>query len=148
MKALQIRAAAMKPTVRTEGYPGGEFKHGQITLVDDQMVAVVLATCDRSQSDAFERYRRQLDTAKEIRALSGHVIVLATEGDQKAAQVADEILYLPAGRELLLPLLEIVPLELLAYFIVVRRGLDPDRPRNLSKAVVRTESSRVGESDC
>jgi glucosamine--fructose-6-phosphate aminotransferase (isomerizing) len=131
--ALKLKEAAY---IHAEGYPGGELKHGQITQVDDQMVAVVLATADRGESDSFERYRRQLDTAKEIRALSGHVIVLASEGDQIAAQVADEILYLPVGRELLLPLLEIVPLQMLAYFVAVRRGLNPDRPRNLRKAVV------------
>jgi glucosamine--fructose-6-phosphate aminotransferase (isomerizing) len=130
--ALKLKEAAY---IHAEGYPGGEFKHGQITLVDDQIVAIIIATCDRSDSDSSERYRRQLATVKEIQALSGHVIILATEGDQNA-QVADEIVYLPGAPELLLPLLEIVPLELLAYFIAVRKGLDPDKPRNLSKAVL------------
>ena len=131
--ALKLKEAA---SIHAEGYPGGEFKHGQITLIDDQIAAIVIATCDRSDPDSVERYQRQLTTAKEIRSLSGHVIALATEGDENVAQVADETLYLPTGRELLLPLLEMVPLELLAYFIAVRRGLDPDRPRNLSKAVL------------
>jgi glucosamine--fructose-6-phosphate aminotransferase (isomerizing) len=76
-----------------------------------------------------------LASAKEIKALSGRLVVLATEGDQEIAPFADEVLYLPATAEVMLPLLEIVPLEMLAYYIAIRRGLNPDRPRNLNKAV-------------
>ena len=130
--ALKMKEAAY---IHAEGYPGGEFKHGQITLIDEEIVAIVIATCDGNHAESFDRYARQLATAKEIRALSGHLIVLATEGNQEMASVAEEILYIPAAPELILPLLEIVPLELLAYYIAVRRGLDPDRPRNLNKVV-------------
>ena len=130
--ALKLKEAAY---IHTEGYPGGEFKHGQITLIDQDIVAIVIATCDDTNLESRDRYRRQLECAKEIKSLSGHVVVLATEGDQEIAAVADEVLYVPTGPELLVPLLEIVPFEMLAYYIAVRRGLDPDQPRNLSKAV-------------
>ena len=130
--ALKLKEAAY---VHTEGYPGGEFKHGQITLIDDEIAAIVIATCDNSHPESRDRYRRQLASAKEIKALSGSLVVLATEGDQEIAAVADEVLYLPATAEVMLPLLEIVPLEMLAYYIAIRRGLNPDSPRNLNKAV-------------
>ncbi len=130
--ALKLKEAAY---IHTEGYPGGEFKHGQITLIDDEIAAIVIATCDNSHPESRDRYRRQLASAKEIKALSGRLVVLATEGDQEIAPFADEVLYLPATAEVMLPLLEIVPLEMLAYYIAIRRGLNPDRPRNLNKAV-------------
>lgn len=128
--ALKLKEAAH---IHAEGYPGGEFKHGQITLVDDEMVAVLIATCDVKDPDSVGRSLRMLATAREIRDLSGHVVLLATAGERSVT--AEEVLYLPPAPELLLPVLEIVPLELMAYHIAVARGLNPDKPRNLSKAV-------------
>jgi glucosamine--fructose-6-phosphate aminotransferase (isomerizing) len=136
--ALKLKEAAY---IRAEGYPGGEFKHGQITLVDDEIVAILIATCDACDSDSVERYQLMLTCAKEIKALGGHVVALATAGDRNVAAVAEEVLYLPAAPELLLPLLEIVPLELFAYHFAVLKGLNPDKPRNLAKAVT---ASAVG----
>jgi glutamine---fructose-6-phosphate transaminase (isomerizing) len=130
--ALKLKEAAY---IHSEGYPGGEFKHGQITLVDDEIVAVLIATHEAKNPDSVERSKRMFAIAKEIKDLSGHVVVLATDRDQDAA-VEREVLYLPPAPELLLPLLEIVPLELMAYHIAVCRGLNPDRPRHLSKAVI------------
>jgi glucosamine--fructose-6-phosphate aminotransferase (isomerizing) len=136
--ALKLKEAA---NIHSEGYPGGELEHGQITLIDQEIVAIVIATCDNEHPESLDRYRRQLSSAKKIKALSGRLVVLATEGNQEVTAVADEVLYLPAAKELLLPLLEIVPLEMLAYFISVGKGLNPDRPRNLNKAVVASEAS-------
>jgi glucosamine--fructose-6-phosphate aminotransferase (isomerizing) len=130
--ALKLKEAAY---VHTEGYPGGEFKHGQITLFDDQIVAVVSATCDVGNPDSKARYRQSADSAAEMSALSSHLVALVTEGDQRVSKMAKEALYIPEASDLLSPLLEIVPLELLAYHLSIRRGLNPDRPRNLSKAV-------------
>jgi len=131
--ALKLKEAAY---VDTEGYPGGEFKHGQITLFDDQIVAVVLATCDAESPDSISRYSMSAVSAAEMSALSSHVVVLATEGDLQISGFAEETLYLPLAAELLLPLLEIIPLELLAYHVSIFRGLNPDKPRNLSKSVI------------
>jgi glucosamine--fructose-6-phosphate aminotransferase (isomerizing) len=133
--ALKLKEAAY---IHAEGYPGGEFKHGQITLIDDEIVAILVTTCDVKDPASVERSKRMLATAREINALFGHVVVLATEGDQGFATAAEEVLYLPTAPELLLPLLEIVPLELMAYHIALCKGLNPDRPRNLTKAVTTT----------
>lgn len=138
--ALKLKEVAY---IHAEGYPGGEYKHGQITLVDDEIVAVLIATCDVKDPDSVERSKRMRAVAEQTKTLSGHVVALGTEGDQTLAMAAEEVLYLPAAPELLLPLLEIVPLEMIAYHIAVRRGLDPDRPRNLTKAVTSTSAMAV-----
>ena len=142
--ALKLKEAAY---VHTEGYPGGEFKHGQITLFDDQIIAVVLASCDPANPESMARHRRSAESAAEMSALSSHVVALVSDGDQQVSKVAEETLYIPKSSELLLPLLEIVPLELLAYFVAVRRGLNPDRPRNLTKAVVDERVRQTRFSD-
>jgi glutamine---fructose-6-phosphate transaminase (isomerizing) len=133
--ALKLKEAAY---IHAEGYPGGEFKHGQITLVDDNLVAVLIITCDHGDPESVDRHKRMLDCAREIRKLSGHVVPLATEGDRNIAEVAEQVMYLPHAAELLIPLLEIIPLQLLAYGIAVRRKLNPDQPRNLTKTVRNT----------
>jgi glucosamine--fructose-6-phosphate aminotransferase (isomerizing) len=137
--ALKLKETAY---IHAEGYPSGELKHGQITLVDDEIVAVLIATCDVKDTDSVERCKKVLADASEIKALFGHVVVLATEGDESFSSVAEGALYLPPAPELLLPILEIVPLELMAYHIAVCKGLNPDKPRNLSKAVT-IASARV-----
>jgi glucosamine--fructose-6-phosphate aminotransferase (isomerizing) len=134
--ALKLKEAAY---IHAEGYPGGEFKHGQITLVDDEIVAVLIATCDSADPDSVNRSKQILLTAGEIKALCGKVVVLATAGDENAGSVANEVLTVPSAPELLSPLLEIVPLELFAYHIAVCWGLNPDKPRNLNKSVTTTE---------
>jgi glucosamine--fructose-6-phosphate aminotransferase (isomerizing) len=97
---------------------------------------VVLATCDRSDPDSVLRYRRTLDVMKEVRSRRGPVVTVATEGDQEVAAIADQVFYVPAAPELLLPILEVIPLQLFAYHIAVNKGYDVDHPRNLVKAVV------------
>ena len=131
--ALKLKEAAH---IHAEGYPGGEFKHGQITLMDDAITAVLIATRDSNSPESIERYQLSVNNARDIMSLSAHLVALATDGDQEVGKVAEEVLYVPQAADLLLPLLEIVPLELLAYSIAVCRGLNPDKPRNLTKAVI------------
>ena len=81
------------------------------------------------------RYEKTMSNVTEVKARSGKVIAIATEGDEEIAEAADHVIYVPPAPELLLPILEIVPLQLLAYHIGVRRGCDVDQPRNLAKSV-------------
>jgi glucosamine--fructose-6-phosphate aminotransferase (isomerizing) len=119
-----------------EGYPAGELKHGPNALVDEHLPVVVLATCDHRDPDSVLRYRRTLEVMKEVKSRRGRVITVATEGDQEVAEIADDVFFAPAAPELLLPIIEVIPLQLFAYHIATRKGYDVDRPRNLVKAVV------------
>ena len=119
-----------------EGYPAGELKHGPNALVDEKLPVVVLATCDRHDPDSVLRYRRTLDVMKEVRSRRGQLVTVATEGDQEVGTIADQVFYVPTAPELLLPILEVIPLQLFAYHVAVKKGYDVDHPRNLVKAVV------------
>lgn len=119
-----------------EGYPAGELKHGPNALVDEKLPVVVLATCDRNDPDSVLRYRRTLDVMKEVRSRRGQLVAVATEGNKEAGAIADHVFYVPAAPELLLPIVEVIPLQLFAYYIAVKKGYDVDHPRNLVKAVV------------
>jgi glucosamine--fructose-6-phosphate aminotransferase (isomerizing) len=119
-----------------EGYPAGELKHGPNALVDDKLPVVVLATCDHSDPDSVLRYKRTLEVMKEVKSRRGPLVTVATEGDKHVAGIADHVFYVPAAPELLLPILEVIPLQLFAYHIAVNKGYDVDHPRNLVKAVV------------
>lgn len=119
-----------------EGYPAGELKHGPNALVDEKLPVVVLATCDHRDPDSVLRYRRTLEVMKEVRNRKGQLVVVATEGDKDVSDIADHVFYVPAAPELLLPILEVIPLQLFAYHVAVKKGYDVDHPRNLVKAVV------------
>src|SRR5499427_1507961 len=119
-----------------EGYPAGELKHGPNALVDEKLPVVTLATCDRSDPDSVLRYRRTLDVMKEVRSRRGQLVTVATEGDQEVGTIADHVFHVPAAPELLLPILEVIPLQLFAYYVALDKGYDVDHPRNLVKAVV------------
>ncbi|HKT87729.1 MAG TPA: isomerizing glutamine--fructose-6-phosphate transaminase [Candidatus Sulfotelmatobacter sp.] len=119
-----------------EGYPAGELKHGPNALVDDKLPVVVLATCDHSDPDSVLRYRRTLDVMKEVRSRKGQLVAVATEGDKEVSDIADHVFYVPAATELLLPIVEVIPLQLFAYHVATKKGYDVDHPRNLVKAVV------------
>jgi glucosamine--fructose-6-phosphate aminotransferase (isomerizing) len=114
--------------IHAEGYAGGEMKHGPIALIDQEMPVVVLAPRGRV-------YDKILSNLEEIRARDGIVIALGTEGDDELKRHADHVLYVPEVAELLQPLVTVLPLQLLAYHIAVRRGCDVDQPRNLAKSV-------------
>jgi glutamine---fructose-6-phosphate transaminase (isomerizing) len=121
--------------IHAEGYPAGEMKHGPNALIDENLPVVVIATRDVNNPGSALRYEKTISNLKEVKARSGVVIALATEGDEEIKESADHILYVPAAPEELSPILEIVPLQLLAYHIAVRRGCDVDQPRNLAKSV-------------
>jgi glucosamine--fructose-6-phosphate aminotransferase (isomerizing) len=121
--------------IHAEGYPAGEMKHGPNALIDETLPVVALACRDVDDPGSSIRYEKSLSNIQEVTARSGQVIAIATEGDEQIAQLVDHVLYLPAAPELLLPVLEVVPLQLLAYHIAVRRGCDVDQPRNLAKSV-------------
>lgn len=120
-----------------EGYPVGELKHGPNALVSDRLPVVVLATRDAEDPDSMLRYRKTLGLLEDLKMQGGKLVVVATEGDSDVGSVADHVLYVPAAPELLLSILEIVPLQLFAYHIAVLNGCEVDHPRNLVKAVVR-----------
>jgi glutamine---fructose-6-phosphate transaminase (isomerizing) len=121
--------------IHAEGYPAGEMKHGPNALIDENLPVVVIATKDVNNPGSVLRYEKTISNLKEVKARSGVVIALATEGDEEIKEAADHVIYVPAAPEELLPILEIVPLQLLAYHIAVRRGCDVDQPRNLAKSV-------------
>ncbi len=119
-----------------EGYPAGELKHGPNALVDDKLPVVVIATCDHRDPDSVLRYRRTLEVIKEVRSRKGPLVTVATEGDNEVSAIAEHVFYVPPAPELLLPIVEVIPLQLFAYHIAVNKGYDVDHPRNLVKAVV------------
>jgi glutamine---fructose-6-phosphate transaminase (isomerizing) len=119
-----------------EGYPAGELKHGPNALVDEKLPVVVLATSDHSDPDSVLRYRRTLDVMKEVKSRRGQLVAVATEGDREVADIADQVFYVPGAPELLLPIVEVIPLQLFACYVAVKKGYDVDHPRNLVKAVV------------
>jgi len=119
-----------------EGYPAGELKHGPNALVDEHLPVAVLATCDKRDPDSVLRYQRTLDVMKEVRSRRGRLVAVATEGDREVTEVADDVFYVPPAPELLLPIVEVIPLQLFAYHVATKKGYNVDHPRNLVKAVV------------
>ena len=121
--------------IHAEGYPAGEMKHGPNALIDENLPVVIIATRDPNGPLSVVRYEKTMSNLKEVKARSGLVIALATEGDEEIKEAVDHVIYVPPAPEELAPILEIVPLQMLAYHIAVRRGCDVDQPRNLAKSV-------------
>ncbi|HEY3453991.1 MAG TPA: glutamine--fructose-6-phosphate transaminase (isomerizing) [Bryobacteraceae bacterium] len=121
--------------IHAEGYPAGEMKHGPNALIDENLPVVVLATRDPESEESRVHYEKTLSNIQEVKARSGKVVAVACEGDDEVAKMADYVITIPVTRELLLPLLEMIPLQLIAYHIAVKRGCDVDQPRNLAKSV-------------
>jgi glucosamine--fructose-6-phosphate aminotransferase (isomerizing) len=121
--------------IHAEGYPAGEMKHGPNALIDENLPVVVIATRDESDAASMTRYEKTVSNLQEVKARDGIVITVVTEGDRLARGSSDHAIEIPTAPELLSPILEIVPLQLLAYHIAVRRGCDVDQPRNLAKSV-------------
>jgi glucosamine--fructose-6-phosphate aminotransferase (isomerizing) len=121
--------------IHAEGYPAGEMKHGPNALIDEHLPVVVLAARDPSSEASRVLYEKTLSNIQEVKAREGTVVAIVSEGDQEVQKLADHVIEVPVSNELLLPILEIVPLQLLAYHIGVRRGCDVDQPRNLAKSV-------------
>src|SRR6201984_3426772 len=121
--------------IHAEGYPAGEMKHGPNALIDENLPVVVLATRDDDDPASVTLYEKSVSNIKEVKARDGIVISIVTQNDHLAREASDHLIELPPAPELLVPLLEILPLQLLAYHIAVRRGCDVDQPRNLAKSV-------------
>jgi len=121
--------------IHAEGYPAGEMKHGPNALIDEDLPVVIVATRDQNSETSKLRYEKTLSNMVEVKARDGVVIALVTEGDNEAREIADYTIEIPEASDLISPVLSIIPLQLLAYHIGVRRGCDVDQPRNLAKSV-------------
>jgi glutamine---fructose-6-phosphate transaminase (isomerizing) len=121
--------------IHAEGYPTGETKHGPIAMIDESLPVVIIATCDRNDPGSVLRYEKNVANIRGFKQQGAKVIALATEGDEELAALVDHTIFIPHTPELLSPILEIVPLQLFAYYMALRKGLDVDRPRNLVKSV-------------
>ncbi len=115
--------------IHAEGYPAAEMKHGPIALIDEKMPVVFIAT---GNSTIYEKIMSNIE---EVKARKGIVICVATEGDKEIEKIADHVIYIPKTEEMLVPLLSVIPLQLLAYHLAVLRGCHVDQPRNLAKSV-------------
>ena len=131
--ALKLKEASYVPA---EGYPAGELKHGPNALVSDQLPLVVMATVDRALEGSVLRYETTLQLLRDMKAQGARVIAIANTGDKKVAHLVSDCIEVHPATEYLLPIAEVVPLQLFAYFTAMEHGVDVDRPRNLSKAVV------------
>ena len=131
--ALKLKESSY---VHAEGYPVGELKHGPNALVSDRVPLVVLATVDRSLDASVLRYEKTLQLLVDMKTQGARVIALANDGDTQVPALATDCIPVTRASEYLLPILEVVPLQLFAYFMAIEHGVDVDRPRNLSKAVV------------
>ena len=114
--------------IHAEGYPAAEMKHGPIALIDESMPIVAIAPQDKT-------YDKIISNIEEVKARQGRVIALATQGDERIKEIADHVLYVPPALSFTAPILNVIPLQLLSYYIAVERGCDVDQPRNLAKSV-------------
>jgi len=121
--------------MHAEGYPAGEMKHGPNALIDRNLPVVVLAAKDSTNARSMLRYEKVLSNIEEVRAREGILIALVNENDMRISEMTEHVIEIPEISDYLLPLLLIVPLQLLAYHIAVMRGCDVDQPRNLAKSV-------------
>ncbi len=132
--ALKLKESAY---VQAEGYPTGELKHGPNALVNSGAALVVLATKDEGDPDSVLRYEKSLQLVRDLKEQGAQMFLLASDGDLAVDGLASEVMRVPRVSEYLLPVLEVIPLQLLAYWSAILRGIDVDHPRNLVKAVVR-----------
>ena len=123
--ALKLKEASY---VHAEGCGAGEMKHGPIAMIDKNFPTVAIALQDSV-------YDKMISNIQEIKARKGKVLALATVGDKEISKLVDDVIYIPETIEILSPILAIVPLQLFAYYLTIKKGLDVDRPRNLAKSV-------------
>jgi glutamine---fructose-6-phosphate transaminase (isomerizing) len=121
--------------VHAEGYPAGEMKHGPNALIDRTLPVVTLAARDQKNPKSVLRYEKMISNIEEVRAREGIIVAVASESDARISQLAAHVIRIPEIADCLLPILMIVPLQLLAYHIAILRGCDVDQPRNLAKSV-------------
>jgi glucosamine--fructose-6-phosphate aminotransferase (isomerizing) len=121
--------------IHAEGYPAGEMKHGPNALIDERLPVLFINSREQGNRASELRYEKTHSNIVEVKAREGIVISVLTEGDEMSSVVSDHVIEIPASSDLLSPILSIIPLQLLAYHIAVRRGCDVDQPRNLAKSV-------------
>jgi glucosamine--fructose-6-phosphate aminotransferase (isomerizing) len=121
--------------IHAEGYPAGEMKHGPNALIDEKLPVVIINTKERGNAASELRYEKTHSNIVEVKSRDGIIISVLTEGDAMSSTVSDHVIEVPETSDLLSPVLSIVPLQLLSYYIAVRRGCDVDQPRNLAKSV-------------
>src|SRR5438067_817707 len=121
--------------VHAEGYPAGEMKHGPNALIDERLPVLFINTREEGNRSSELRYEKTHSNIVEVKAREGIVISVVTEGDSMSSKMSDRVIEIPPSSDLLSPLLSVIPLQLLAYHIAVRRGCDVDQPRNLAKSV-------------
>jgi glucosamine--fructose-6-phosphate aminotransferase (isomerizing) len=136
--ALKLKEASY---VHAEGYPTGELKHGPNALVSDTVPLVVLATVDRALDASVFRYEKTLQLLRDMKAQGARVIAIANSGDSEVAGLVSDCVFVEPASEYLLPIAEVIPLQLFSYFMALAHGVDVDRPRNLSKSVVEAQPS-------
>jgi glucosamine--fructose-6-phosphate aminotransferase (isomerizing) len=136
--ALKLKEASY---VHAEGYPTGELKHGPNALVSDSVPLVVLATVDRNLAASVERYEKTLQLLRDMKVQGAKVIAVGNADDRELPSLASDFIAVEAVPEHLLPIPEVIPLQFFAYFLALEHGVNVDRPRNLSKAVVEAPSA-------
>ena len=134
--ALKLKESSY---VHAEGYPVGELKHGPNALVSERVPLVVLATVDRRLAASIRRYEKTLQLLSDMKEQGARVIAVANDDDVEVPALATDCIPVRPASEYLLPILEVVPLQLFAYRMAIEHGIDVDRPRNLSKAVVEKQ---------
>jgi glucosamine--fructose-6-phosphate aminotransferase (isomerizing) len=121
--------------IHAEGYPAGEMKHGPNALIDERLPVMFINTREDGNRSSELRYEKTHSNIVEVKAREGVVLSVLTEGDSMSSLVSDHVIRIPPSSDLLSPILSVIPLQLLAYHIAVRRGCDVDQPRNLAKSV-------------
>jgi glutamine---fructose-6-phosphate transaminase (isomerizing) len=132
--ALKLKESSY---MHAEGYPAGELKHGPNALVSDEVPIVALGTVDWQDAESVLRYEKTVALLADLKAQGARTIVLGNTGDAKLREVASDLIEVEPANEYLLPITEVVPLQLFAYYMALENGVDVDRPRNLVKAVVQ-----------
>jgi glucosamine--fructose-6-phosphate aminotransferase (isomerizing) len=132
--ALKLKESAY---MQAEAYPSGELKHGPAALLSDSVPLVALATRDPHSPDSLHRYEKTVNLLRDMKAQGAEILALATEGDTTVPKLARNTIFIPPCTEHIAPIFEVMPLQMLAYFTAINRGIDVDRPRNLVKAVTR-----------
>jgi glutamine---fructose-6-phosphate transaminase (isomerizing) len=131
--ALKLKEASY---IHAEGYPTGELKHGPNALVSEHVPLVVIATVDYAVDGSVLRYEKTLQLLRDMKAQGAKVIALANSGDKDVAELVSDCVFIVPASEYLLPISEVVPLQLFSYFMALEHGVNVDHPRNLAKAVV------------
>jgi glucosamine--fructose-6-phosphate aminotransferase (isomerizing) len=131
--ALKLKESAY---LHAEGYPSGELKHGPNALVAEGTPLVMLATVDRSDADSVQRYEKVVQLMRDMREQRASILAIANVGDELIGELADHTVYVAEMREPLLAICEMIPLQLLSYWMAINNGIDVDHPRNLTKTVL------------